>query len=65
MISSEQWEHESITEPNKEEWYGTKFVKGYKKDLQTYKDLFEDEDWNDICSRMKKPPKNRFMPAIP
>ena len=31
--SSEDWKQDFITEPSKEEWYGTKFVKGKKSDL--------------------------------
>ena len=31
--STEGWDQEAITEPAKEHWYGTKYIKGKKQDL--------------------------------
>ena len=39
--SSEDWKQDFTTQPSKEEWYGTKFVKGKKSVLQNYINLFE------------------------
>ena len=49
VTSSEEWEKIGITQPAKEEWYGTKFVICKKQDVESFRGLFEDEEWNEIC----------------
>ena len=63
--SSEGWEKEAITQPSKEEWYGTKYSIGQKPDFDSFKNFFEEEEWSDVCKSLTKPPKNRFIPDVP
>ena len=65
MTSSEDWDKVCISQDSKEEWLGVKYIKMDKQDLQSYMDLFDDTEWNELSESLTEPPKNRFLPDIP
>ena len=49
----------------KEEYFGTKYQKYLKPDMQMLCSLFKDNEWQAAVSMFKIPAKNRFIPDVP